>query len=103
MIDLGFKQKYFTNEVFNDKFSIHTFGLSSQYHWILNDRVKVKTFNFDKLYEFESYMSNKFNVDFKLMHVNQNSITSNVKRTPELVEFVNKYVDGSIKNNLSII
>lgn len=104
LTDLGFKQKYFTNDVFNERFSIHTFGLSSQYVWIINDTVKVKTFNFDKLDEFESYMSNKFDVDFKLMHVNKNSITGcNVKRTPEMIEFVDKYVDGSIKKTPSII
>jgi hypothetical protein len=76
----------------------------SQYNWILNDTVKVKEFHFDRIEEFEDYMSEKLNVDFKLSHVNQTKIDyCAITKTPELIEFVDKYVDGAFKRTKSII
>jgi hemerythrin-like domain-containing protein len=76
----------------------------SQYQWILNDKVNVKKFYLDNISEFENYISNALDVNFKLMHVNETKLDySAVKKTPELIEFVDRYIDGAIKTKKSIL
>ena len=76
----------------------------SQYHWILNDTVKVKKFHLDDISKFEKYMSEMLSVDFKLVHANETKLDySAVTKTPELIEFVDKYIDGVFKREKSIL
>jgi hypothetical protein len=102
--ELEFPEELKKNNKFINSFSLHILTFISQYNWILNDTVKVKEFHFDRIDEFEDYMSKKLNVDFKLSHVNQTKIDyCAVTKTPELIEFVDKYIDGAIKRKKSII
>jgi hypothetical protein len=102
--ELEFPEQLKKNNRFIDQFSLHILTFISQYNWILNDAVKVREFHFDKMWEFENYMSEKFNVDFKLVHVNQTKLDyCAVTKTPELIEFVDKYIDGAIKRTKSIL
>lgn len=102
--ELGISEKYTINEMFLKRYAIHIFSLISQYQWILNDKVTVKQFNLNKLDEFEIFMSEKLGFDFKLIHTNHNQLDyCAVTRTPELVEFVDKYIDGAVKRTKSII
>lgn len=102
--ELGIADEYTITDSFLKRYAMHIFSLVSQYQWILNDRVKVKEFKFDKLNEFEKYMSEKLDVDFKLIHANHNKLDyCAVNKTPELIEFVNKYIDGMIKTTKSIL
>jgi len=90
---------------FLDKTITHIVTLSSQYMWILNDKIKVKCFYLDNLTEFENYMSDKLNVDFKLLHKNDTSNFNdcNVTKTLELINFVETYVDGVYKKTKTLI
>jgi hypothetical protein len=99
-----FPEELKKDDKFIDSFSLHILTFISQYNWILNDTVKVKKFHFDRIQEFENYMSEKLNVDFKLSHENQTKLDyCAVTKTPELIEFVDKYIDGAIKRKKSII
>jgi hypothetical protein len=92
------------DEEFIEQYELHIFSFVSQYQWITNDKVNVKQFSFDKLTELEEYMSKKLNIEFKLMYKNKTKLDyCAVTRTPELVEFVDKYIDGSVKRTKSII
>jgi glycerophosphoryl diester phosphodiesterase len=87
-----------------ERYTVHIFSFVSQYQWITNDKVIVKQFDFNNLKELEDYMSNKFNVDFKLIYKNKTNLDyCAVTRTPELVEFVDRYIDGVVKRSKSII
>jgi len=102
--ELEFPEELKKDNKFVHRFSLHILTFISQYNWILNDTVKVKEFHFDRIEEFEDYMSEKLNVDFKLSHVNQTKIDyCAITKTPELIEFVDKYVDGAFKRTKSII
>jgi hypothetical protein len=102
--ELEFPEELKKDDKFIDSFSLHILTFISQYNWILNDTVKVKKFHFDRIQEFENYMSEKLNVDFKLSHENQTKLDyCAVTKTPELIEFVDKYIDGAIKRKKSII
>jgi hypothetical protein len=49
-------------------------------------------------------MSEKLGVDFKLSHENKTKLDyCEVTKTPELIEFVDKYIDGAIKRTKSIL
>jgi hypothetical protein len=75
-----------------------------QHQWISHNQIKVKQFDFEKLNEFEDYMSNKLDIDFKLIHHNKTKLDyCAVTKTPEMVEFVKKYIDGMYKKTKSII
>jgi hypothetical protein len=102
--ELEFPEELKKDNKFIDRFSLHILTFISQYNWVLNDTVKVKEFHFDRIEEFESYISEKLNVDFKLLHANQTKIDyCAVTKTPELIEFVDKYIDGAIKRKKSLI
>lgn len=102
--ELGFPGELKNDHRFIDRFSLHVLTFISQYNWTLNDTVNVRKFHFDKMWEFEDYMSEKFNVDFKLVHVNQTKLDRcGVIKTPELIEFVDKYIDGAIKRTKSLL
>ena len=102
--ELEFPEELKKNHRFVDRFSLHVLTFISQYNWVLNDRIKVREFHFDRINEFEDYMSEKFNVDFKLVHANQTKLDyCGITKTPELIEFVDKYVDGAIKKSISIL
>jgi len=102
--ELEFPEELKKDDKFINRFSLHILTFISQYNWILNDTVKVKEFHFDRIEEFENYMSEKLNVNFKLLHDNQTKIDyCAVTKTPELIEFVDKYIDGAIKRKKSII
>ena len=92
------------NDKFKKDFSTHILSFISQHQWVLNDSVKVRQFDFDKLNEFEDYISNQLNIDFKLIHQNKTKLDyCAVTKTDELVSFVDKYIDGMFKRNKSII
>ena len=102
--DLGISSRYPISERFIKLHSLHIFSLVSQYQWILNDKVKVREFKFDKLEEFEEYISKKLDVDFKLLHKNNNKLDyCAVTKTDELISFVNTYIDGMIKKTKSLV
>lgn len=102
--ELNFPEELKNNNRFTDRFSLHILTFISQYNWILNDRIKVREFHFDRINEFEDYISEKFDLNFKLMHANQTKLDyCGVTKTPELIEFVDKYIDGAIKRNKSIL
>jgi hypothetical protein len=89
---------------FKKAYSTHILSFISQYQWLSNDSVNVKLFDFEKLNEFEDYMSNKLDIDFKLIHQNKTNLDyCAVNKTPELIEFVGKYIDGMYKKNKSLI
>lgn len=101
---LGVSDNFIIDVEFKKRFSIHILTFVSQYQWIYGDGVKVKEFSFDKLDEFEKYMSNKFNIDFKLIHTNKDKLDyCAITKTEELVEFVEKYIDGAHKRVKSLI
>lgn len=101
---MGIESALNIDESFKKKYAGHIVSFISQYQWVLNNQTKVKQFNFEKLNEFESYMSNKLNVDFKLLHQNKTKLDyCAVKKTDELIFFVDKYIDGMYKSNKSII
>jgi len=92
------------NDTFKRDFSTHILSFISQYQWILNDRVTVRKFDFDKLNEFEQYISNQLGIDFKLIHQNKTILDyCAVTKTDELVSFVDTYIDGMYKRNESLI
>lgn len=102
--ELEISNHHLINEKFKNRYALHIFSLISQYQWILNDKVKVKQFQFDKLYEFENYISEKLDVDFKLLHKNNNNLDyCAVTKTPELIEFVTRYIDGMYKKTKSLL
>jgi hypothetical protein len=89
---------------FKKQYRTHIWSFLSQYRWILNDRVKVKQFHFDRLNEFEDYISNQLGIDFKLIHQNKTILDyCAVTKTDELVSFVDTYIDGMYKRNKSLI
>jgi|LakMenE01Jun11ns_1017448.scaffolds.fasta_scaffold9927841_3 hypothetical protein len=101
---LGISKEYPIDGGFIERYTVHIFSFVSQYQWITNDKVIVKQFDFNNLKELEDYMSNKFNVDFKLIYKNKTNLDyCAVTRTPELVEFVDRYIDGVVKRSKSII
>jgi hypothetical protein len=102
--ELEFPEELKKNDKFINRFSLHMLTFISQYNWILNDTVKVKEFHFDRIEEFEKYMSEKLDVDFKLSHENKTKLDyCAVTKTPELIEFVEKYIDGAIKRTKSLL
>lgn len=102
--ELGISKEYKIDKNFLKRYSIHIFTFVSQYQWIQNDKVKVIEFNFDDLSKFEEYMSTKFDVDFKLIHRNQSKLDyCAVTKTPELIDFVEKYIDGAYKKTKTLI
>jgi hypothetical protein len=101
---LGISKEYPIDKGFVERYCVHIFSFVSQHQWITNNKVKVKQFDFNNLKELEDYMSNKLNVDFKLIHKNKTKLDyCAVTRTPELVEFVDRYIDGAVKRIKSII
>lgn len=104
MEKLGVSEFYTIDDAFKKRFAMHIYTFVSQYQWVLAEGVTVKLFSFDKLDEFEKYMSDKFDVDFKLVHANKDKLDyCNVTKTDELAEFVEKYIDGAFKRTKSII
>jgi hypothetical protein len=102
--ELEFPNEFKNNNKLLTRFSLHMLTFVSQYHWILNDSVKVKQFHFDDIPEFEKYMSEALDVNFKLVHDNQTKLDyCSVTKTPELIEFVDRYIDGAIKQTKSIL
>lgn len=102
--EIGIAEQYAINEDFKKRYAMHIYTFVSQYQWILDNRVNVKQFKFDNLSEFEHYMSEKLDVDFKLIHKNQNKLDyCAVSKTEELTKFVNEYIDGVIKTTKSIL
>jgi hypothetical protein len=100
----GVIQYYNISDEFKKRYAIHIMSFVSQYQWIASSTVKVKEFHFDKLYEFEDYLSKKLNINFKLIHKNKTKLDySAVSKTEELVNFVNTYIDGAYKKNISLI
>jgi len=92
------------DENFKTHYSLHILPFISQYRWITTENIKVKEFSFEKLYEFEKYISDKFNIEFKLIHTNVNSLDyTAVTKTKELIDFVETYIDGMYKKSKSII
>lgn len=92
------------NDEFKKRYAIHILSFVSQYQWIQSSGVKVKQFRFDNLNEFENYLSNKLNTNFKLIHKNKTKLDySGVSKTKELIDFVDKYIDGSYKRELTLI
>ena len=89
---------------FNHRYSAHIVTFISQYQWIYNNSVTIKQFSFEKLNEFEEYISDKLNVEFKLIHQNKTKLDyCAVTKTDELISFVDRYIDGMYKSNKSII
>jgi len=102
--ELGISKEYQIDKGFVERYSVHIFSFVSQYQWITNDKVDVKRFNFNKLTDLEEYLSKKLDVEFKLIHKNKSELDyCAVTRTPDLVEFVDKYIDGAVKRTKSII
>ena len=102
--ELDFPEEFKQSNELMTRFSLHMMTFVSQYQWILNDKVNVKKFYLDNISEFENYISNALDVNFKLMHVNETKLDySAVKKTPELIEFVDRYIDGAIKRTKSIV
>lgn len=102
--ELGISKEYPIDEGFIKRYNLHMSTFVSQYQWITNDKVNVRQFEFKKLTEFEEYISEQLNVEFKLTHRNKTELNyCAVTRTPELVEFVDKYIDGAVKRTKSII
>ena len=92
------------NNKFKKDFSAHILSFISQYQWVLNDSVKVRQFDFERLNEFEDYMSNQLDIDFKLIHQNKTKLDyCAVTKTDELVLFVDEYIDGMFKRKKSLI
>lgn len=101
---MGIISNLYIDSKFKSKFSTHILSFISQYQWILHNQITVKQFDFEKLNEFEDYISNKLNVDFKLLHQNKTKLDyCAVEKTDELVLFVDRYIDGMYKKNKSII
>lgn len=89
---------------FVKKHALHMISFITQYKWISDPNIKVKQFNFKELDKFEKYISEKFNVDFKLMRSNVNELDyTAVTKTDELIEFVDTYIDGMYKKTNSLI
>jgi hypothetical protein len=102
--ELDFPEQFKKNDEIITRFSLHMLTFISQYHWILNDRVKVKEFHLNDISTFEKYMSEVLGVDFKLVHINETKLDyCAVTKTTELIEFVDRYIDGAIKKRNSII
>jgi hypothetical protein len=102
--ELEISKTQIIDEEFIRKYEMHIFSLISQHQWITNNKVQVKEFSFDNLSEFENYLSKKLNTDFKLIYKNKTNLDyCAVTKTPELIEFVEKYIDGMVKNSKSII
>jgi hypothetical protein len=100
----GVIQYYNISEEFKKRHELHIISFVSQYQWISSSKVKVKEFHFDRLYEFEDYISKKLNIDFKLIHKNKTQLDySAILKTDELIKFVDTYIDGSYKRAKSII
>ncbi len=100
----GVIQYYNISDEFKKRYAIHIMSFVSQYQWISSSKVKVKEFHFDRLYEFEDYISKKLNIDFKLIHKNKTQLDySAILKTDELIKFVDTYIDGSYKRVKSII
>jgi hypothetical protein len=92
------------DERFKKNYSAHILSFVSQYQWISNNQVNVKLFDFEKLNEFEDYISNRLNIDFKLIHQNKTILDySAVTKTNELISFVDEYIDGMFKKKKSLI
>jgi hypothetical protein len=92
------------SDEFKKRYAIHIMSFVSQYQWISSSKVKVKEFHFDRLYEFEDYLSKKLNIDFKLIHKNKTKLDySAILKTNELITFVDTYIDGAYKRNISLI
>lgn len=93
-----------SDATFIRKHALHMVTFITQYKWISDPNIKVKQFNFKELDKFEKYISEKFNVDFKLERSNVNELDyTAVTKTEELIEFVNTYIDGMYKKRNSII
>ena len=102
--DVDFATKYTSSENFIKKYALHMLTFITQYKWISNPNIKVKQFNFKELHKFENYISEKFNVDFKLEYSNVNKLDyTAVTKTDELIEFVDVYIDGMYKKTNSLI
>ena len=102
--ELDFPQEFKTNDELLTRFSLHMLTFISQYHWIFNDVVTVKEFHLDNISKFEKYMSESLNVNFKLVHINETKLDySLVTKTDELIEFVDRYIDGAIKRRKTMI
>lgn len=101
---IGLNKYYEIGKDFKKRYAIHILSFTSQYHWTESNLVNIKKFDFNKLENFEKYLSDKFKVDFKLIHTNKSKLDyCAIEKTPELIEFVEKYIDGSIKLKKSII
>jgi hypothetical protein len=101
---MGIESHLNINNKFKKDYSAHILSFISQYQWIQNDTVKVRQFDFDKLNEFEDYISNQLDIDFKLIHQNKTTLDyCAVTKTDELISFVDTYIDGMFKRNKSLI
>lgn len=102
--ELDFPKELLQDSKFVKQFSLHMLTFASQYYWIVNDRVNVRKFSIENISEFEKYISESFNMDFKLVHANQTKLDyCAVAKTTELVEFVNDFIDGAMKQTKSIL
>ena len=101
---LGISKEYNIDKGFVDRYCVHIFSFVSQYQWITNDKVTVKQFDFNNLKELEDFISKKLNMNFKLIHKNKTKLDyCAVTKTPELIEFVDRYIDGSVKRTRTLI
>jgi hypothetical protein len=101
---MGIVDYLIIDENFKYRYSAHIVTFISQYQWIYNNSVNIKQFSFEKLNDFEKYISDSLMVDFKLIHENKTKLDyCAVTKTDELVLFVDKYIDGMYKQNKTII
>lgn len=85
-----------TDEIVNSGFPQIIRNFQSQYYWGLGKCDLI--FNYEKIDLFEKYITDEFNMDFKLLHVNSSSeINIKLEKTKELIEFVEKYIDSPFK------
>lgn len=71
-------------------------NFQSQYFWGLGDCDLI--FNYEELDLFEKYITNEFNKDFELLHLNSTEkIDIKLEKTKELIDFVEKYIDSPFK------
>lgn len=97
-------QYYNITDEFKKRYAIHIMSFISQYQWISSSKVKVKEFQFDKLFEFENYLSEKLNTEFKLIHTNKTKLEyCALIKNKELINFVETYIDGAYKKHISLI
>ena len=81
------------DEIENSSWLMLVKNFQSQYFWGINEMDYV--FDFNNLKNFEKFISNELNIDFHLLHENStDKVTSRIKKTDKLDEFVYKLIDS---------